>query len=234
MNPEADQRDDELFSRRELLKRSAVAGAVLTLPAFGTAHVGTAHAATTSSAAAGSGSVSVLTPPQSAILEAMVERLVPADANGPGGKEAGAARYIEQSLAGGLAGGLSKVAPLYTAGLPAVDAYANSAYGAPFTALPPDKQDAVISDLQSNKATGFTPDSFTFFSAVHEHTLEGMFADPVYGGNKNFAGWNLVGYPGVKMPVTARDQRVGVKVRPAHRSGYAFPGFSDARKAASQ
>jgi gluconate 2-dehydrogenase gamma chain len=232
MSADADQRDDELFSRRELLKRGAVAGAILTLPAFGTAHVGTAHAASTVSGAAGTGSV--LTPAQTAILEAMVERLVPQDANGPGGKEAGAAVYIERSLAGGLAGGLSKAAPLYAAGLPAVDAYANSAYGAAFTALPPDKQDAVISDLQSNKATGFTPDSFTFFSAVHEHTLEGMFSDPVYGGNKNFAGWTLVGYPGVKMPVTAREQRIDAKVRPAHRSGYAFPGFSDARKAASQ
>jgi gluconate 2-dehydrogenase gamma chain len=99
MDADAHQRVDELFSRRELLKRGVVAGAVLTLPAFGTAHVGTAHAAPTVTAAAGRGSV--LSPAQSAVLEALVERLVPADANGPGGKEAGAATYIEQSLSGG-------------------------------------------------------------------------------------------------------------------------------------
>jgi len=47
-----------------------------------------------------------------------------------------------------------------------------------------------------------------------------MFSDPVYGGNKNFAGWNLIGYYGVKMPVTAADQKIGAKVKAAHASGY--------------
>ena len=230
MDAQGDRRDEELLSRRELLKRGAVAGAVLTLPAFGTVHVGSADAAPTAAAAVGR--ASALTPGQTAVLEALVERLVPADATGPGANEAGAATYIQRSLSGGLAGGLTTAAPLYASSLAAVDAYAMSAYGASFTALPPDKQDAVISDLESNKATGFTPDSSTFFAAVHEHTLQGMFADPIYGGNKNFAGWNLLGYPGVKMPVTAADQRIGVKVRPAHRSGYAFPGFAAAREGA--
>src|SRR4029077_15314832 len=171
--------EEELLSRRELLKRGAVAGAVLTLPAFGTVRVGAAHAAPASRAGVSRGSA--LTPAQTSLLEALVERLVPADATGPGGKEAGAGAYIEHSLSGGLAGGLKAAAPLYTAGLDALDAYAMSAYGAGFTALPPDKQDAVISDLVSNKATGFTPNSSTFFMAVHEHTLQGMFSDPVYG-----------------------------------------------------
>jgi gluconate 2-dehydrogenase gamma chain len=231
MDVQGDWRDEELISRRELLKRGAVAGAVLTLPAFGTVHVGSAHAAPTVAGAVGR--ASALTPGQTAVLEALVERLVPADATGPGAKEAGAAAYIERSLSGGLAGGLTAAAPLYASSLAAVDAYAMSAYGAGFTALPPDKQDAVISDLESNKATGFTPNSSTFFAAVHEHTIQGMFSDPVYGGNKNYAGWNLLGYPGVKMPVAAADQRIGVKVKPAHRSAYAFPGFEAARKAAS-
>ena len=30
------------------------------------------------------------------------------------------------------------------------------------------------------------------------HTMEGMFADPIYGGNKGFAGWRLVGFPGAQ------------------------------------
>jgi gluconate 2-dehydrogenase gamma chain len=218
------------MSRRELLKRGAVIGAVISVPAFGTAHVGSAYGAPAMTGVVGRRSA--LTPAQSAVLEAIVERLVPADANGPGGKEAGAAAYIEHSLAGGLAGGLTTAAPLYTAGLVAVDAYATSAYGAAFVALTPDKQDAVIKDMEANKATGFTPDSFTFFSAVREHTVQGMFSDPVYGGNKGFAGWNLIRYPGVKMPVTAHDQRVGTAIKAAHRSGYDFPGFQSQRKAA--
>src|SRR5262249_8497869 len=133
MNVQGDWRDEELLSRRELLKRGAVAGAVLTLPAFGTVHVGSAQAAPTAAAAVGR--TSALTPGQTAVLEALVERLVPADATGPGAKEAGAAAYIERSLSGGLAGGLTRAAPLYASSLAAVDAYAMSAYGAGFTAL---------------------------------------------------------------------------------------------------
>jgi hypothetical protein len=215
------------LSRRELLTRSAALGVVVALPAVGPAMVGTP-----SSAAATATGRAALSPGQAAVLEAIVERLVPADANGPGAKEAGVATYIERSLAGGLAGGLTAVAPLYTSGLSAVDAYAVSAHGGSFAGLPPDKQDAVLTDIQSGKATGFTPDSATFFRTVQEHTLQGMFSDPVYGGNKHFAGWNLVGYAGVKMPVSASDQKMGVKVKAAHKSTYADGQFAKAKKEA--
>jgi gluconate 2-dehydrogenase gamma chain len=221
--------DEELLSRRELLKRGAVAGVVIALPGFGTAHVGDAYGAR--GPTAGIAGRSALTADQSALLEAIVERLIPSDKLGPGGKEAGAAAYIERSLGGGLAGGLKAAAPLYSSGLASVDAYAKSAQGGAFTALSPDKQDAVLSDMAANKATGFEPDSATFFGAVREHTLQGMFSDPIYGGNKNFAGWDLIGYYGVKMPVAAGDQRLGVKVKPAHESAYAA-GYAKARKEA--
>jgi gluconate 2-dehydrogenase gamma chain len=218
MEREKEWVDEELLSRGELLKRGAAVGFVVALPAFGTAYVGDAFAA--SGATADAALQSPLTPGQSAVLEALVERLVPSDKYGPGGKEAGAAAFIERSLEGGLAGGLKSAAPLYASGLAAVDAYATSAYGGSFTSLSPDKQDAVVSDLATNKATGFAPDSATFFGALREHTLHGMFSDPIYGGNKNFAGWNLIGYYGVKMPVTAADQKIGAKVKPARASGY--------------
>jgi gluconate 2-dehydrogenase gamma chain len=90
----------------------------------------------------------------------------------------------------------------------------------------------VLTDVQTGKATGFQPSSSVFFSAVREHTLHGMFSDPAYGGNKSFAGWDLVGYPGVKMPVKPVDQRVGATVRPAHRSTYTDPMFALLKKVA--
>lgn len=205
---------ERVLSRREVLKRGALLGVVVALPA-GTARVGDALVAP------GVVRSAVLTPDQSALLEAVVDRLIPADANGPGGVESGVARFIERSLAGGgLAGGLGKVAPLYTSGLDALDAYAISFYGGSFTSLPSQQQDAVLTDLEAGKATGFTPDSATFFALVREHTFEGMFSDPIYGGNKHFAGWDLIGYPGVRMPVSAAEQRLGVVVKPAHRSTY--------------
>jgi gluconate 2-dehydrogenase gamma chain len=220
----AEARGREGISRGDLLKRATVIGVTATLPAVGTAQYGLADAATVTAAA--------LTPTQTAVLEAFVNRLIPADANGPSGTEAGVAAYISHGLSGGLAGGLAATAPLYAAGLTAVDAWSQSAYGGLFTALTPAKQDAVIADIQSGKATGFVPNAATFFAIVHEHSLEGMFCDPVYGGNKNFAGWTLIGYPGVKMPVPPAQQKLDVIVKPAHRSTYSFPGFGTAKRQA--
>jgi gluconate 2-dehydrogenase gamma chain len=227
---EEELREEHMLSRADVLKRAAVVGAVVALPAVGTARVGEALAAP--GAAGAGGATSVLSQDQVGVLEALVERIVPADATGPGGKEAGAAAYIENSLSGGLAGGLTAAAPLYQSGLNAVDAYATSKYGSSFTALSTEQQDAVLADVAAGKATGFTPDSATFFAALREHTVQGMFSDPVYGGNRNFAGWMLLQYPGVKMPVAAADQRVGVKVKPAHASTYANGQYPKAKKEA--
>ena len=49
------------------------------------------------------------------------------------------------------------------------------------------------------------PSAQAFFITLRTHTMEGMFADPVYGGNKNFAGWRLVGFPGAQPTYTAED-----------------------------
>ena len=219
------QDPQEALSRREVLQRAALLGIVVALPA-GTAFVADALA---NANVVGSG---VLTPAQSAVLEAVVDRLIPADANGPGGVESGVADFIERSLGGGLVGGLAKVAPLYASGLNALDAYAKSAYGGSFTSLPPEQQDAILADVEAGRASGgFTPDSATFFAFVREHALEGMFSDPIYGGNRRFAGWDLVGYPGVKMPVSAADQRIGAVVKPAHRSTYSGGSLGEYPKA---
>jgi gluconate 2-dehydrogenase gamma chain len=208
-----------LLSRRDLIGRGAALGFVLSIPAAGTATVQSVFAAGPASAAA-------FTATQSATLNALVGRLVPADANGPSGVDAGAAAYIEKALGGAL----KKVAPLYESGLAGVDAYATATHGAAFAALPPDRQDAVIGDMESGKATGLD----TFFQALREHTIQGMFGDPVYGGNKHFAGWELINYPGVRMPVPARYQRIGVTVPKAHKSTYAGGQFPKAKKEAQK
>ncbi len=218
-------------SRRDLLKRGAI-GIAVAIPAAGTVQIGPAIAAQSAPAselAAGAGALSA---EQMAVLEAFVERLIPEDATGPGAVEAGVASFIARSLEGGLSGGLSKLVPLYTANLSAVDAYAMTKYGGAFTSLSAAMQDAVLTDIDSGKATGFTPDAATFFATIHEHTLEGMFSDPQYGGNKNYAGWKLIGYPGVRMPVPAHDQAIGVNVKEALASTYAGGQYPAARKEA--
>ena len=64
------------------------------------------------------------------------------------------------------------------------------------------------------------------------HTIDGTFCDPYYGGNANFIGWDLIGYPGVRVAVTAEQQRMGVVVPPYHRSAYDFALFSKKRAVA--
>src|SRR5258708_10175321 len=112
-----------LWPRRDVLRSGTAMGVVVSIPAVGTATLESALAAAAPKVSA------ALSADQSAVLRAIVSRLVPADANGPSGTDAGAAAYIEKALGGGLAGGLKQLAPFYSGGLSAVDAYASSAYG---------------------------------------------------------------------------------------------------------
>ena len=62
---------------------------------------------------------------------------------------------------------------------------------------PPGQQDAIIGDLEADKVKSFEkPTGGGFFGMLQDDTNEGMFADPIYGGNRDFAGWKLIGYPG--------------------------------------
>jgi gluconate 2-dehydrogenase gamma chain len=230
--------EPDVLSRRELLARAATIGVVLAIPAAGTATIGFPAVA--------AAAPSKLSSDQKALLEAVIDRLIPADATGPSGTQMGVSAYIERGLEGGLMGGLKVAAPLYTAGLATIDAYSRSAYGAPFRSLTAAKQDAVLGDIEAGKPRnpGTTPgagtpqlgpDAATFFATLHEHTVQGMFCDPIYGGNKGFAGWDLVGYPGVRMPVPSSYQKIGAKVPKAHKSTYSGGGlgvFPKAKKEA--
>jgi gluconate 2-dehydrogenase gamma chain len=164
-----------------------------------------------------------LTPAEAATLEAVVARLIPADASGPGAFEAGAARYIDAAL--GTA--LSALRPAYAAGLAALDAYARASAGAAFSALPPERQDAVLTDVEQGRATGFAGPSGAFFDLVLGHTLEGTFGDPSYGGNRDFIGWELLGYPGLRLAVTAEQQVMTPKLTPDYQSAYDHAMFED-------
>ena len=83
-------------------------------------------------------------------------------------------------------------------------------------------------DVESGSATGFVGSSAAFFGMVRTHTLQGTFGDPYYGGNANFVGWDLIGYPGLRLNVTTEDQRLGAKPTPTHTSAYDNEMFNKA------
>lgn len=156
-----------------------------------------------------------LTAPQRQILEAFVDRLCPKDELGPGAVECGAANYIDVQVAGYLAGEKETIG----AGLLAVDAYAQKAHGGAFAGLPAEQRDAVLTALENGSATD-VPNSRVFFNRVRRLMLEGMFGDPHYGGNTNFAGWDLIQYPGPRLLVTADEQKMSTPAKPYHRSAW--------------
>src|SRR5689334_5661917 len=211
------------MKRRTLLRRAGAASAFVALsdvlPAPGGADAQTRRAPAREP-------LETLTQAEADTLEAMTARLVPTDAAGPGAVEAGAAHYIDRALGGALAG----LRDAYRAGLAGVDAYAQAAKGAPFARLAAADQDAVLVDLERNAARGFD-NSAAFFAMVLAHTVQGTFCDPFYGGNRNFAGWDLIGYPGVRLAVTAERQNLDAKTAPTHMSAYDYTMFSSRKPA---
>jgi gluconate 2-dehydrogenase gamma chain len=158
---------------------------------------------------------SVLTDTQLRLLAAFVDRIIPKDELGPSASESGVPEYINRSLADYLAG--EKAA--FIEGLEATDAFARRTQAKAFIDLTPEKRDAVLTAMDNGTADGF-PNARAFFNRARRLTLEGMFGDPYYGGNKNFAGWDLIKYPGPRLATTAADQKMGVEIKPLRRSAY--------------
>ena len=159
------------------------------------------------------------TPEEGALVEALVDRLIPADALSPGGKDCGCAIYLDRQLAGGYgrSDGLYMRPPFHD-GLPtqgpqsaltpaaryrqAFGAFAahvaRAAPGKTFAQLPPAQQDAMLAGLEKGELQLGTTSGKMFFELLLKDTKEGFFADPVYGGNRGMAAWRMIGFPGAR------------------------------------
>src|SRR5215469_11267966 len=197
-------------ARREFLSGAAlsvgaVAGAKLVPEASAQTHA--QHAETTTPApvhmhANGEGHGAFFNDADSETVAAFTARLMPGAPGKPGARNAGVLNYIDLALAGAYA----DLQDFYRRGLAQLDAFCRKAYGEPFAKLDAARQDEVIKALEDDKADGFVwPKAQAFFNTVRTHTMEGMFADPIYGGNKDFAGWRLIGFPGAQPLFTPED-----------------------------
>lgn len=225
--------DTKGVSRRDLLKRAGLAGAALTMPSSAKATEGRPEKQSSPTGAQPAPAAAVqrepvenLTAQEADLLEAICARIIPTDANGPGAREARAAHYIDRALGGAL----KDQRETYRAGLAAFDAYCRSSRRAPFLELSERDQDSVLIDVETGAAAsgGFAASSGAFFAMVRTHTLQGTFGDPFYGGNKNFVGWDLIAFPGIRLNVSPEDQRLGAKLTPTHRSAYDTTMFNKA------
>jgi len=158
---------------------------------------------------------SVFSPAQMKTLEAFIDRLIPSDETGPGAVEAGAQNYIDRQLAGYLAA--EKTA--FLAGLDDLDAYARRTQAKAFAELNPAQRDEILTAMDAGRGEGFQT-ARNFFNRARRLTLEGTFGDPVYGGNKNGIGWDIIRYPGPRPSVGPEQQRLDQPATPYRQSAY--------------
>jgi len=164
-----------------------------------------------------------LTPAERAFLIAAVDTLIPADDLSPSGSDCGVVEFIERQLgtAWGEGAGLYRdgpVAPgkpeygyqlaltpreLLRAGIAAADAWSRTAHGKDFASLPETERTAAMKAFEAGTAQFTDVPAKDFFEGLLAVTMEGFFADPIYGGNRDCASWKMIGYPG--QPAIYRD-----------------------------
>lgn len=154
---------------------------------------------------------------ESAFVEAAVARLIPKDEAGPGAVEAGVPRFIDRQLAGPYGAGdhfylqppfpqglptqgwqAAAPAAIYRSAIAEVDRWSITSFARPFAALDPATQDDALKALESGSAQLGAGDAKAFFALLLQNTLEGYFADPIYGGNRDMEAWRMIGFAGAR------------------------------------
>ena len=140
-------------------------------------------------------------------VEALAARIIPGSPGDPGAREAGVVHYIDRALSGPYFGWQGA----YREGVRTLNAYTAERYGKKFFELEEEEQDTVVGALERGEVPGFGEGSeaTNFFTMVWSHTVEGMFSDPAYGGNRNAVGWKLIGFPGAQYGYSAEEMRYG-------------------------
>ena len=208
---------NDAFDRRKFLK-SAVAGsaaaAAVTLPQSAPAQQGAA----VPKGAPAPAVYEYLNLEEQAFIEAVVDHMVPADALSPKGTDIGINVFIDRALAGGWGKGARLYmqgpwkqgvpnqgyqlpltpAELYRAGIPAANAYCVKTYGRTFDKITEAQREEFLLAWQAGKVTfEGGPPARVFFSMLYQNVMQGMFSDPIHGGNRGKAGWKMIGFPGI-------------------------------------
>ncbi|GAD57443.1 gluconate 2-dehydrogenase, membrane-bound, gamma subunit [Limimaricola cinnabarinus LL-001] len=160
---------------------------------------------------------SFFTPAERATVAAICARLIPND-DGPGATEADVVTFLDRQMAGFYGRGQHwymqgpflegtatqgyqsehPPAQLYRHALVALDVYCRNTYEAGFAELSEDRQDAVLKGLDEEEITFAKVSAKTFFDLILKNTIEGFFADPIYGGNRDMVAWRYIGFPGTR------------------------------------
>jgi gluconate 2-dehydrogenase gamma chain len=218
---------DDSIPRRSFLKGAGAAGAAGVLagqnePAQAQAPAPAAAAAP----AAASEAHLTLTATEAAFLSAAYDTFIPADKLSPSGTDCGLVTYTDRQLAGAWGNGArfyrggpflqgkpehGYQLPLtprefFAAGIKAANAWTRKTYGKDFDRLAPAERDAALKAMDAGKAEFPDFNAKPFFEALYQSAMEGFFADPIYGGNRNKVSWRMVGYPGLPASYGAKAE----------------------------
>jgi gluconate 2-dehydrogenase gamma chain len=200
--------------RRDFLKGAVVGGAAAATPQLSEAAQAQSQPAAAEPAAAG---YMFLNFAEAAFVEALVDHMVPADELSPKGTDIGINIYIDRALAGSWGKGERLYmqgpwklgvpsqgyqlpltpAQLYRAGIEAANDHCRKTYGKAFDLLTEQQREEVLVALSSGKLTFANGlPARVFWATLYQTVMEGMFSDPIYGGNRDKAGWRMIGFPG--------------------------------------
>jgi len=208
--------DDNPIPRRGFLVGAGTAVAASLTSLSAEAQTSTATATPPAVATAAEGTLT-LTSAEQAFFAAAVDTIIPADELTPSGSDCGVVVFIDRQLAGAYGSGakLYRSGPFhkgkpeqgyqlpltprefFAAEIVATNEWSRKVRSKDFDRLAPKERAVALKELESGKVELSDFNGKQFFEALLEITMEGFFADPIYGGNRNKAGWRMVGYPGL-------------------------------------
>jgi gluconate 2-dehydrogenase gamma chain len=212
---------NDTFDRRAFLKSAMAGGAAavtVAIPQSAEAQQKFAASAPAAASQPASAGYTFLNLEEAAFIEALVDHMIPADEYSPKGTDVGVNVYIDRALAGGWGKGERLYmqgpwkagvpgqgyqlpltpAELYRTGIAAANAYCAKTYGRTFDKMSAEDRQQFLVALAGGKVvfdSGLP--SRVFWGTLYQNVMEGMFSDPIYGGNRDKAGWKMIGFPGV-------------------------------------
>jgi len=227
--PECEAENSSSVKECTSLSRRSLLNVALSLPVASVVGCSSAQELNHSDAQEARPAFAFFNPEERAFVQAATERLIPDEEDGLGARGAGVVVFIDRQLAGpyGRAehwymqgpwatgvpeqGYQLKLTPgeLYQTATRDVNAWCQKTHGKNFAALSAAVQDDVLHGLESGDIELPDVPAKVFFTMLWNNTVEGFLADPMYGGNRNFAGWKLVGFPGPRYNYVSEIEQYG-------------------------
>lgn len=175
------------------------------------------------------------------VLATATERIFPEEETGPGAIELGVPYYIDRQLAGvwGINGKEYRDGPFYEGepnqgyqsrlnrqeifqiGIKGIQDHSQKEYDEIFPDIEEAQQDEILTALENDEIKLIGLHSSLFFELLRTATLEGVYADPSYGGNKNMAGWKMKEFTGAQLSFMDQiDNPNFLKVEPKALNDY--------------